>query len=474
MWKNSSGIRERLIVSGKLVFITPAIFQSNDTEGLADFVILRDKLDGSPLLPGSSLAGALRSYLMKILPPTGSEGLNQENVSLLFGIVSGDTTTRSWLFVEDAFGVESGVELRPGIRIDPITQTAAYQGLYDMELLSPGSAFTIEFEFRLPQINGDSLKTLLYAGLSALERGHIRLGGKKNRGLGKCIVQNWNVQRYRMHDKKDILRWLKDDRTSPEPGKNLWEKLGFSKEPEIPADETLRISAEFGVSKTLMIRSYPTDPNQPDMVHMTDNNGQPIIPGTSIAGVLRAQARRIAALKLQSKTAGDALINQLFGSEAPGNNGQLAGSRLIVHEGGIEDGGYDLLQNRIKIDPFTGGTYKGALFVEKPQLDGVVTLKFEIAKPTNSEAGILLLILKDLWDGFLTIGGESAIGRGHFEGIEGELIWDGKVFDMSDEDGIKITPVNEKDNDLITTALDSLQPSAKHEELMTNEQNQNK
>ena len=461
--KNFSGIQERLIISGKLVFTTPAILQSNETDGLADFVILRDEQDGPPLLPGSSLAGALRSYLMKTFPSSDAEGLNQEKVRLLFGDVSGNTTTRSWLFVEDALGVESRIEFRPGIRIDPNTQTAAYQGLYDMELLSPGSAFNIEFEFRLPKNDGESLKTLLYAGLSALERGNIRLGGKKNRGLGRCIVQDWTVQRYLMQKKKDILRWLKDDRTSPEPGTLLWEKLGFSHEPEIPFEETLRISAKFGVNKTLMIRSYPTDPEQPDMVHMTNIHGHPMIPGTSIAGALRAQARRIAALKLDSITAGEDLVNQLFGSENPDTSGRLAGSRLIVHEAVIEGSGSGLLQNRIRIDPFTGGTYKGALFNEKPQLNGTVYLNFEITKPTDPEVGILLLLLKDLWDGFLTIGGEYAIGRGYFEGIEGELVWNGKEFSISNENGMKITPVDEQDNELITTAIESLQPNAKDE-----------
>ena len=109
--KNFSGIQERLIISGKLVFTTPAILQSNETDGLADFVILRDEQDGPPLLPGSSLAGALRSYLMKTFPSSDAEGLNQEKVRLLFGDVSG-TQPRSWLFVEDALEWNH-IEFRP-------------------------------------------------------------------------------------------------------------------------------------------------------------------------------------------------------------------------------------------------------------------------------------------------------------------------------------------------------------------------
>ena len=38
-----------------------------------------------------------------------------------------------------------------------------------------------------------------------------------------------------------------------------------------------------------------------------------------------------------------------------------------------------------------------------------------------------------------------------------------KEFSISNENGMKITPVDEQDNELITTAIESLQPNAKDE-----------
>jgi CRISPR/Cas system CSM-associated protein Csm3 (group 7 of RAMP superfamily) len=455
--KNSSGIQERLIVTGKLEFTSPAIFQANDTDDLTDFVILRDEIDQSPLLPGNSLAGALRSYLLKSLPISDATGLDQASVNALFGDVNGKRSTRSWLFIEDALGVEKGIEIRDGVRIDPATLTAENKGKYDMELLAAGTSFDLEFELRLPKdekAKPDNMLTLFYTALTALEEGHIRLGGKKTRGLGECKVNEWQVYRYRMNDKKDIIRWLKDERSEPEPGSHLYEKLGFASKPAIPADETLRVIANFAIDKTIMVRSYSADPKLPDMVHMQNSAGDPIIPGTSIAGVLRAQARRIAALKMGSEKKAETFVNKMFGSEKADKTGKLTGSRLIVSEAVIEGPVSDIIQNRVKIDPFTGGTYPGALFNEKPHLHGTVQMEFVIYKPEEQEVGMMLLLLKDLWDGFLPIGGESSIGRGRLTGIDGSLEWQGKTYELTNKGGnLKISP---EEDDLLFKAIQSL------------------
>ncbi|MCL0081501.1 hypothetical protein M1N64_04660, partial [Peptococcaceae bacterium] len=51
-------------------------------------------------------------------------------------------------------------------------------------------------------------------------------------------------------------------------------------------------------------------------------------------------------------------------------------------------------------------------------------------------AGLLLLILKDLWTADLPIGGEKSIGRGVLEGIKAKII-------MFDDHNINITRQND-------------------------------
>lgn len=455
--KKTSGIQERFIVTGQLELTSPAVLQSNDTSGLADFVILRDEVSQKPLLPGTSLAGALRNHLLMKLPSTDPSGIDQNGVNALFGDVSGKTSLRSWLFIEDALGDEKGIEMRDGVKIDSSTLTAENKGKYDMELLATGTTFDISFEFRLPKdvkCQPQSLLTLFYHALHALETGQIHLGGKKTRGLGKCHVKDWRVFRYKMDQKQDIVRWLKDDRNKPEEGESLAQKFGILSLPSLTVDHLFSVSASFAIDRAFIIRSYSTDPDQPDMVHLKNIEGKSIIPGTSIAGVLRSQARRIAAYKLNSIPAAEALVNAMFGSEKPDAKGRLTGSRLIVSEAVIEGGDQNIIQHRIKIDPFTGGTYPGALFDEKPQLSGQTKFTFYILKPTKQEVGLLLFLLRDLWEGFLPIGGESSIGRGRVKGINGEVIYSGNKYSLTDEMGkMKIDP---EDDEMIISALNSL------------------
>lgn len=455
--KKTSGISERFIVKGTLELTSPAIFQSSDNSGLADFVILRDEISQKPLLPGTSLAGALRSHLLMKLPPRDTSGIDQENVSNLFGDVDGKTTTRSWLIVEDAIGNDSGIELRDGVKIDAQTLTAEVHGKYDMELLAAGTTFEIAFELRLPRdekYHPKAMLILFFHALHALESKQINLGGKKTRGLGECRVKDWKVNRYQMNQKQDLFRWLNDDHQIQATGEKLYQKLGFDNEPKLPADQSISINAAFYIDRSLIIRSYSTDPDQPDMVHLKNARGKAIIPGTSIAGVLRSQARRIAALKLNSVSEAESLVNGLFGSEEPDVQGRLKGSRLVVSEAVVEGGNQDIIQNRIKIDPFTGGTYSGALFDERPQLFGQTELRFYIANPTQQEVALLLFLLRDLWEGFISIGGETSIGRGKIKGSNGKAIYRGKEFVFLDDHGtMKIEP---SDDELIKIALLSL------------------
>lgn len=61
--KNARKITKRIVIEGDSVLETPTRFGNGDRDGLTDLTISRDALDGRPLLPGASIAGALRSYL---------------------------------------------------------------------------------------------------------------------------------------------------------------------------------------------------------------------------------------------------------------------------------------------------------------------------------------------------------------------------------------------------------------------------
>ena len=97
-------------------------------------------------------------------------------------------------------------------------------------------------------------------------------------------------------------------------------------------------------------------------------------------------------------------------------------SHLMVHEAYIPSSQVRLhKQTRNRIDRLTGGTIEGALFSEAPiwrnkDFSAPVHFKWRVKKCQDREAGLLFLVMRDLWMGNVPIGGGAAIGRGVLQG----------------------------------------------------------
>jgi CRISPR/Cas system CSM-associated protein Csm3 (group 7 of RAMP superfamily) len=172
----------------------------------------------------------------------------------------------------------------------------------------------------------------------------------------------------------------------------------------------------------------------PDTTHLRSRrNGTdplPILPGTSLAGALRARALRIlnTLTGLQGKKQRVVqMIDGIFGNDMDQRPDKHYASRLIVEESELTAQPDDwLVQQRVSIDRFTGGAYDTALFSEAPLTHGEVEIRLTLqGKPTEwdycAEVGLLLLLLKDLWTSDLPLGGTSSIGRGRLRGISATL-----------------------------------------------------
>jgi CRISPR/Cas system CSM-associated protein Csm3 (group 7 of RAMP superfamily) len=191
------------------------------------------------------------------------------------------------------------------------------------------------------------------------------------------------------------------------------------------------IEATFTLASPMLIRSgqYNQD-KAPDVVHLRSNRSdgmqpKPIISGTSLAGVLRHRATKIVNTLCLDLT----IISEIFGTTEKA-------SRLTVAESVIENS-TDLVQNRIAIDRFTGGALDGALFTEQPVCPSPETrvkLRLQLKQAIDSEVGLLLLLLKDLWTGDLTIGGGSSIGRGRLQGKSATISYGGQIYNIQQEE----------------------------------------
>lgn len=425
-WLKSREIVERLIIQGDLILETPAGFGSSDSGSLVDIPLLLDPLEGNALLTGSSLAGALRSYLRERecgYEGTGGKGSLYLN---LFGNQEDSEGEQSLLIAHDSLGDKPTMELRDGVRIDPCTRTAQDKKKFDFELIEEGARFPIKMELLLRKDRRDELMRGLAIALQGLERGEISLGVRKRRGFGQCRVNKWIVCRYDLTEPEGLIGWLTNDRKE-ERGSDISKLLGAT-DTDMDNRNSFAVDATFSLDGSLLIRSNFDDINAPDSVHLKSKRGgrmASVLSGTSLAGALRARALRIANTVSKNGN-GRYMVEKLFGPDIKNrSDDEPFASRLITAETEIIKP-LDLVQSRVKIDRFTGGSFPSALFSEQPvfgQEGTGIRVNIVIQQPKGAEIGLVLLMLKDLWTGDLPLGGETSVGRGRLRGRTATLVF---------------------------------------------------
>ncbi|MBT5710012.1 hypothetical protein HOI71_03135 [Candidatus Poribacteria bacterium] len=430
-------IRTRIVVKGTLVAETPLHLGAGDAGDVAlDLALLRDPTTRRPLLTGATLAGAMRAYL-------DAHGLGCEG-KLLFGGKRGEEGgDQSPLVVDDAVAVDApAAELRDGVGLDSRSKTATDGALYGMELWAAGTKFPVVFELSLesPHDAKDRRKDALHTALGALTRGEISVGLKKTRGYGRLRLETdaepVEVCVYDLASSDGLMKWLCACR-QPSKG-SKWSKaesdslsslddLGELLPSRRPS---FSISGRFALDAPLLIRGR-SDGSGVDAAHLrargVDGVVRPALSGTSLAGALRARARRVlhALHKDLTPKAREDVVDGMFGRDARRDeNGLLhspLASRLVVGENYVSNGTTDLYQNRIRIDRFTAGVVDSALFDENPVYpkdDGStsVPIVLRLRDPQPHEIGLLLHLVKDLWTGDLPVGGTTSVGRGSLLG----------------------------------------------------------
>lgn len=205
---------------------------------VADAMLRRDT-QGRPLIPGTALAGALRSLLTRLGPQIQGAGLCRAlypprvlldmpqqpcgcAVCRLMGDVvpadEGDTAAyASRLLVYNAALMdETQPMIRDGVGINRTTGAAARAAAakFDLEVLPAGSRFFFRMELREPQGDGDLAadEQLLVAGLSEWMAGRLALGGDVSRGLGAFDLREVRYLERDLDDPDALITYLSADR----------------------------------------------------------------------------------------------------------------------------------------------------------------------------------------------------------------------------------------------------------------------
>lgn len=443
-------ITARWVITGTLT-LESATHLRGEPKGVVDMPVLRHPVEGRPLLPGTTLAGSLRSALADRLAGYRTElsARDRARIASLFGAERGDDEgAQSPLIIFDSLGeLPDGlnVEIRDGVAIEPETGVAEPHKKFDFEVLPAGTKFPVRVDLILPSANGGDEKELLEllaAALDAFSYAEVNLGARRSRGLGK-VRASWQAKRFDLTTPAGWMEWLLSDHENPagrqEPSSTALDAIraacpsGLELEP-LAVDARRRILIELTLSPVhdILVRSPARVAEGPDVAHLR-SAGKPVLPGTSVAGAMRAQALRIARLVREEKNDAELWVERLFGPRPGSGDGKreagLFASRLRIAEVFIEKS-HPRHQTRIALDRFTQEVAKGALFEEETETGGEARVTFELIAPEKGELGLALLLVKDLVHGRLPVGGSSSVGRGWMKGSVRVIFEDGRTAEL--------------------------------------------
>lgn len=374
----------------------------------ADSDILVDS-EGVAFVPGSTIAGAMRAYLRQ----------DDAAEQCSFGRSDGEQGYMSSVYINDMPLSPAGkVSVRDGVRLE--NKVVVSDSKYDYEILETGATgiLIIEVVIRQNDISQNRDHIILddvMCGLYGISIGEIRLGYKKNRGNGKfviddlrsCVITKENAEQAfgiykKMIDSPQEIAW-----TNP---------LSF----DACKGQFIHIHVPLRLVGGISIRQYAAKKNEPDFEHVTCA-GKPVIPGSSWNGAIRSRLLENMVDAGRSKQESESVINAIFGYVTVGERyGKACQSHIIVNESVIE-GAEPLHIIRNQISRFESSTKDGALYQELSYFGGGTTLEIVIRKIGNDDddtpskiLAYLMPVIEDIRQGFLAVGGQTAVGRGVF------------------------------------------------------------
>ncbi|MCK9280543.1 MAG: RAMP superfamily CRISPR-associated protein [Melioribacteraceae bacterium] len=437
-------------LTGKIALNSPLLIGSGEAE-TSDIDVVRDS-EGKPFIPATSFIGAIKSHIMNNFETKNDD----KELKDIWGFTDKQNAKASSILCSDLLliGENKSTEIRDGIAIDPKTGIVIEHHKYDYEIVPKGAKFSLKIDAPYSEKNKKIIKKLLSTLISELEDNtDFRLGAKSTNGLGKIKLNDKKFCDFDFSNKENFVAYL-SDKEAPIVKDNEQPQLYEKNQNKFTASLSLNIKNSF------IQRSYPTSSDEPDAVNIK-SDGKYVMTGSGTKGAIRNRALRIVNTLLNSNEEEPQFIKNLFGYVVKPDGNKIEhkykskAGRLRVEETTIEQYIAEL-QNRIALDRFTGGTMKAALYdslalfykTNAANMPSLI-LNFSVKDCSEAEAGLMLLIIKDLWTGDLAIGGEKNVGRGVFEGLLAEINFNGKKYKLTRNDTKEFVSLQEYVDSLI-------------------------
>ena len=417
-------IIKRYYINAEIKLETPLTISNGENEH-TDSDVLRNANE-KIFIPGTALAGAFRNYLDKEKNKKCSFGYSSK---IKKGGVETDEGSMSSIFISDVYFDNTNISVRDGIKLnDKKTVGKDDNTKFDYEIVEAGASSELKIEriVRADDVDKDNALNEIAKILYGLNNGEIRLGSKKNRGFGWIKVKKVYLYEF---DKESRDEWIKYCKTSDKNDeKNKWEEW---RKKDNESGKYFSIKIPLRLQGGISIRRYSARPNQADYEHITvkGKNGElvPVIPGTSWNGAIRAGVKDILN-ELGIKEA-DKKIKNWFGDiEAHQSN-------IVIKEGTLK-GSTMIPISRNRVNRFDASTVEGALYSEISCFSGEIELEILIRNLVEEDGfddngsmalmGAIILVAEEIKQGYIAIGGQTAVGRGIFE-ENGDIQYSGNV-----------------------------------------------
>ena len=437
---NQDGYSYRYLARIIIEAETPLAVGSGKYDMLTDAIVAKD-CNGLPYIPGSSIAGVVRSMMDK------------ELAKKIFGFQQGnDGHGSEIIFTEARILNSNGIaidglqpeaindELLEHYKVLPIRQhvrineygTAEKTGKYDEEIVYAGTRFCFEIEMLSKTNEQDTFGKII----ANLNDSSFRLGHGSRKGFGSIKVIDLQQKEINLCDETQREEYIKklsclnnnfwENDLSPIKSKNNTEDW-YHYDIRLKPKDYMMFSSGMGDSDADI-----TPVKESRVIWSVDGrNGKMVdnlilIPAASIKGAL---AHRTAYHWNKNKGYYAGNQNAKVGENNPavislfgqaGKNDDDAKRGNVLFSDIIEQVEHtDKLFNHLALDRITGGKIDGALYSNKATFlkdkDKVFTLKILVSRSIPEDAiDAFKLALKDLATGMLPLGGGVNNGFGFF------------------------------------------------------------
>lgn len=378
---------------------------------------------GRPQLPGTSLAGALREMIREARGEDVADTLFGRLLEARGGPEVDARASQIWVLGSRPGDVGGGPgEFRASTRISRFRGAAADNALRLEEVLPVGTRFEVFLRWDDAAANAvEEFTELLTAWRPLIGRG-------VSRGRGRCAVDSVRHGTLRLDEADDLLRWL--TMSGPELARdvavNEVHATGDAGDPRPVLRVRMSIAGPWRIGSGEPPPTVTDGGRERQVVPILRAGGGYLVPGSGLKGLLRSRAefilRSVGVIPppCDDEPCGTCWTCEVFGfggGQDVASAAVGARSAIRITDAVVSDP-VAVRRKHVAIDRFTGGAMPQALYeVEALEAGGFDLLMEQLAGRMPSERlgeirAVCRLVLEDLDDGIIGMGGGTARGYG--------------------------------------------------------------